>query len=238
MLRNVVAVQQRRARGQGAGGEVFGQLEAHRSVDDEPGGGDPLLDLASDVGCVPGRAFGTQPAQHHLDGSVTIQPTDTRRRERDASTRVAVAKLVEVLVPGCNHGRTVGRDHLVGSCLGPGPPVPGPPELRSGFLSGVRSPPRRLVGVDVASDLRRARTEPSREGGQFGDLAGGRVEGEPVRCECCPEPGIGDDRCVADPVDRLQRVPGTDRMDAAPRSVGEDAGIDLEVQVAVRVPGT
>ena len=56
-----------------AGGEVLGQLDAHRRVDDEPGRGDRLLGLAADVGGVPGRPSGAEPDQDGLDRGVAVE---------------------------------------------------------------------------------------------------------------------------------------------------------------------
>ena len=54
VLGHAVPVQQRNTAGQGAGGEVFGELDPHSGIGDDPGGGDQLLDFAADVGGVPG----------------------------------------------------------------------------------------------------------------------------------------------------------------------------------------
>ena len=72
-------VQQRHAPAQGAGGEVLGQLEAHRRVGDDALGGDQPLDLTADVRGVPRRAAGGQPGQHPLDRSVPVQRADRGR---------------------------------------------------------------------------------------------------------------------------------------------------------------
>ena len=69
------------------------------------------------------------------------------------------------------------------------------------------------------------------------DLAGLGVEGEPVCGEDRPELRVGGDRGVPDAVDRLDHVPHPDRVQAPPRAGREDAGVDLEVQVPVRVAG-
>ncbi len=58
-----------------------------------------------------------------------------------------------------------------------------------------------------------------------------------MRGERGPELRVGRDRRMADAVDRLDRVPEPDRVDAAPATGGADAGADLEVEVAMRVAG-
>jgi hypothetical protein len=52
------------------------------------------------------------------------------------------------------------------------------------------------------------------------------------------EGGVGEDGGVTDTVDRIQRVPHPDRMQCPPPVVGQHPGVDLQVQVAVRVAGT
>ena len=42
---------------------------------------------------------------------------------------------------------------------------------------------------------------------------------------------------MPDPVDRLDAVHDADRVQPSPRAGGEDAGVDLQVEVAVRVAG-
>ena len=52
-----------------------------------------------------------------------------------------------------------------------------------------------------------------------------------------PELRVGGDRGVADAVDRLDAVPHPDRVDAPPRTGRPDAGVDLQVEMPVRVTG-
>ena len=144
---------------------------------------------------------------------------------------------MQLLVPSADQGGAVGGDDLVRACLRPGPTVPRPPQPGPGFGAGVRVAPLGLVAVEVAADLRGAGTEPADVGRQLGQLTGGRVEGEPVRGEHGAELGVGGDRCVADAVDRGEAVAHPDRVQSPPGSFGEDAGVDLDVQVAVRVTG-
>ena len=151
--------------------------------------------------------------------------------------RVAVAEGVQLLVPPLDQGGAVGRDDLVRACLGPGPTVPRPPQPWPGLGAGVRSAPLGLVAVEVAADLRGPGAEPAHEGRQLGQLTGGRVEGEPVRGEHGAELGVRGDRGVADAVDRGEAVAHPHRVQSPPGLLGEDAGVDLEVQVAVRVTG-
>ena len=51
------------------------------------------------------------------------------------------------------------------------------------------------------------------------------------------EIGIAHHGGVADPVDGLDAVHDTDRAQSSPTAGGEDASVDLEVEVAVRVTG-
>jgi hypothetical protein len=97
--------------------------------------------------------------------------------------------------------------------------------------------PGGFVAVDVAADLRGPGAERPHERRQLADLAGLRVQGEPVGREDRPESGVGDHGGVPDPVDRLDRVPDPDRVDPPPRPGRPDPGVDLKVQVAVRVAG-
>jgi hypothetical protein len=97
--------------------------------------------------------------------------------------------------------------------------------------------PLGLVAVQVAVDLRGAGTEPAPEGRQLGQLTGGRVQGEAVRCEDGAESGVGGDGGVADAVDRGEAVAHPDRVQSPPGAFGQDADVDLDVQVAVRVTG-
>ena len=59
-----------------------------------------------------------------------------------------------------------------------------------------------------------------------------------MRGEHRPELRVGHDRGVPDAVDGLDAVADPDRVDPAPGAGRPDAGVDLQVQVPVRVPGT
>jgi hypothetical protein len=97
--------------------------------------------------------------------------------------------------------------------------------------------PVGFVALDVAADLRGPGAERSDVRRELADLAGLRVEGEPVRREDRPELPVGRDSCVPDPVDGLDAVADPDGVDAPPGTGRVDAGVDLEVKVTVRVPG-
>ena len=58
-----------------------------------------------------------------------------------------------------------------------------------------------------------------------------------MRGERVPELGVAGHRGVADPVDRLDAVHHPDRVQAPPPAGGEHPGVDLQVQVPVRVAG-
>ena len=237
MFGHVVAVQQGRAGGDGPGGEVFGKLDPDRGVGDEPGLRDPVFDLTADVGGVPRRPPHAQPGHHQLDGLVPVQRAHRRRRERHWSGGVAVAEPAQLLVPRCDHRRPVLGHHLVRAGLRPRPPVPRLPQPRPRLLTRMLGPPRGLEPLEVAADLRRPRAEPRYVRRQLDQLPRGGVEGEPALGQCPPEAGVGRHGGVADAVDRLQVVSRPDRVHAAPCAGGEHPGVDLQVQMPVRVAG-
>ena len=61
-----------------SGGEVLGEIDPDRGVGHETGAGDPLLDLAADVGGVPRRPPCPQTGQDDLDHLVAVDPPDPR----------------------------------------------------------------------------------------------------------------------------------------------------------------
>ena len=75
---HVGAGEERLAGGQGSGGEVLGEIDPHCSVGHETGAGDPLLDLAADVGGVPRRPPCPQTGQDDLDHLDAVDPPDPR----------------------------------------------------------------------------------------------------------------------------------------------------------------
>ena len=58
-----------------------------------------------------------------------------------------------------------------------------------------------------------------------------------MRRQRLPEPRIGHYGGVPDAVDRVQRVPHADRVQPPPASFGEHPGVDLQVQMSVRIAG-
>jgi hypothetical protein len=104
-------------------------------------------------------------------------------------------------------------------------------------LSRVGDAPLRLVAVDVASDLRCPGTERTDELGQLNDLARLGVEGEAPCGERLPELGIGGRGGMPDAVDGVQRVPHPDCVQPPPASFGDHPGVNLQVQVTVRISG-
>ncbi len=131
---------------------------------------------------------------------------------------------------------SLGHD-LVRPGLGPGPGVPRLPQPRPGLLPGMPAAPLGLVAVGVAADLRRSGAERARIRLQLLDLARGRVEGVAVPGQHCSELGVTGHRCVSDAVDRVQAVADPDGVDPPPRPARPDPGVDLQVQVPVRVTG-
>ena len=96
--------------------------------------------------------------------------------------------------------------------------------------------PLRFIAIDVSADLRGPMGEPSRERGELFDLTGLGGEGVPVRGECAAEVGVAHDGGMPDPVDRPDRVHDPNRVQTPPPTVGEDASVEVEVEVTVRVP--
>ena len=58
-----------------------------------------------------------------------------------------------------------------------------------------------------------------------------------MRGQRVPERGVGGDGGVPDPVDRRDRVPDRDGVQPPPLTLGEDTGVDLQMQMAMRVSG-
>ncbi len=90
----------------------------------------------------------------------------------------------------------------------------------------------RWICAARALNLARVR----RQLGRISPDAGSRVN--PCAASACPEPRVGGDRGVADAVDRLQIVARPDRVESPPLPVGEHPGVDLQMEVAVRVTRT
>ena len=120
----VVAVQQRGAGGDGAGGEVLSQLDPDRGLGDQTGSCDPLLHLAADVGGVPRRPLPTQPREHQLDSGIAVELPDTRGDHGAFLAWVAEPEPPELVVPRRDHGGPIIRHDLVGPCLRPRAPIP------------------------------------------------------------------------------------------------------------------
>jgi hypothetical protein len=100
------------------------------------------------------------------------------------------------------------------------------------------APPLSFIPVDVAVDLTGSGAERPDVRRELLDLPSRSVQGEAACGEDRPELRIGGDRGVADAVDRLDHVPHTNRMHAPPAAGGEHSGVDLEVQMPVRVAGS
>ena len=238
VLGDVVAVQQRHAPRLGTLGDVFDQLVPDRAFRDDADGGDESFDLATDVGGVPRRPLRAEPGQHEVGGDVAVDPTDlqTRFSSRAWSGGVKPRSCSSSVPRGDEVGAAAGHD-LVRSRVGPRTSVPRLAQPRPGLGAGVLGTPRGLVPVDVAADLRGALAEPSGVRRELLDLAV-VVERVPARSQRGPELGVAHHGRVPDPVERLDAVHDTDRVQTTPRPAREDAGVDLHVQVAVRVTGT
>ena len=107
---------------------------------------------------------------------------------------------------------------------------------RPGLLAGALGPPGGFVPVDVAADLCGALAEPARVRRELLDLAV-VVECVATRGKGGPELGVAHHRRVPDPVERLDAVDDTDRVQTTPRPAREHAGVDLHVKVTMRVTG-
>ena len=76
MFGDVVTGQQRHAPADGALGQVLDQLAADRGRCHDVDGGDDPLDLAADVGGVPGRPPRPQAREHQVGHRVPVDPPD------------------------------------------------------------------------------------------------------------------------------------------------------------------
>ena len=102
---------------------------------------------------------------------------------------LAVAKGVQFGDPPRRQLGAVSRHDLVRPGVGPGAPIPPAPQRRTGLGVRIGGAPHGLITVEVASDLRRAGAERTDELGQFDDLTGARVEGDPCVASACRNPG-------------------------------------------------
>jgi hypothetical protein len=241
---DVVAVQQWHAAFDGPCGEVLGELVAHGCWGDDIDGGDDAFRLAADVGGVPARPTRRQPRQREVDDRVPVDPADRRTQFRLrvdgpgwGRGRGSEPQLTELVDPAPAELGVVDGDDLVGPGLGPGATVPGASQRRAGCLAGVLAAPLGLVVVGVAGDLRGTGAERSGVRRDLDDLAALRVEGVAVGRECLTELRVASDRGVTDPVDGLDAVDHAHRVKPSPGAGGEDAGVDLQVEVTVQVTG-
>jgi hypothetical protein len=231
-----VAGQQRHASLQGAGGEVLGQLAADGGIHHDPGGGDQLLRLAADVGGIPRGTAGGQPGQHGVDGSVAVQPAHRGRDRVDGPAGVAVAEGDQLGHPSGGEVLAGLRDDLVRAALGPRPRIPGPPQRRPGRLAGVCGRPLPFVAIPVVSDLRGPGAEGTDVASEL-QYFSSRAQGVAVAGQCGAELRVGGDRGVPDPVERGEEVPHADGVQPPPSPGGQHPGVDLQVQMPVRIPG-
>ncbi len=232
---DVASGQQRGAARDGPGSDVLRQLDPGGSVRDERRLGEQDLGLPANVSRGPGRPPGAEHRDDQVSGSVAVDPPRQRPPEGDGVGRVSVADLVELAVPSVGELATVLRHDLVGSCLRPRPPVPHLTHPRTRFLVGMPDSPVGLELVHVAADLRGPGTEGADVRRELADLARLGVDSQPVRSQHRPELRVGRDGGVTNPVDRLDAVPDADGVDTPPGAGRPDAGVDLQVEVAVRV---
>ena len=208
-----------------------------RSGRDDVDRGDDPFDLAADVGEVPGRPALGQTCQGQGADRVPVDGADRCRFERHRARGWGEAELDQLRYPASRQVRPLGGHDLVGSRLRPRPPVPSPAQRWARFLVRVFITPPSLVPVDVPGDLRGPGAERPRVRGELADLRGVRVEDVAVGGEDLPELRVARHRGVADAVDGSDRVDHADRVQSPPPSGGEDPGIDLQMQMTVRVTG-
>ena len=237
MFGDIGSCQERGAGFDGAGGEVLGQLAPDHWIGDDTGGGDLLLHLAADVGRVPRRPLAAEPRQYRLDELVPVKPTDRRDVDGDTLPRLLEAESVQLVDPPLRELGAILGDDLVGSCRGPRSSVPGLPELGPGFLVRVVGSPLGFVALDVVPDLRGPGAEGADVRSQLGDLTTGQIERVAVAGERGAEVRVAHDRGVSHAVDRAQAVADPDGVDPTPSARRPDPGVDLQVQVPVRVAG-
>ena len=168
---------------------------------------------------------------------VPVDPAHLGRFEHGGGGRVAVAQGAQLVVPTRHQLRAVGGDDLVRPRIGPRPPIPHLTQPRPRLLTRMLAPPLSLVPVDVAVDLTGPSAERPDVRRELLDLPSLGVQGEAACGEDRPELRVGGDRGVPDAVDRLDHVAHPHRVQAPPGAGGEDAGVDLEVQMPVRVTG-
>jgi hypothetical protein len=142
------------------------------------------------------------------------------------------SEVAQLVVPPSNERGSIFGHDLVGSGLGPRPAVPGPAQLRTGFLAGMLGTPRGFVAVDVARDLRRSTAEGTDVRRQLADVSV-LSERVAVSRERGSELGVAPDGGMPDAIECLDAVDDADRVESAPAAIGEDAGVDLEVEVQV-----
>ena len=234
MLGQAWPVQQRDAFVQRSRGQVLGQFDPDGGVGDDAGAGDELLDFAAYVGRVPGRAPLPQPGQDSLDGAVAVECAGADARVEDRAGRVAVAQRVQFGDPMRGDLGPIAGDDLARSGVVPCPVVPLQPQAGAGFLPWVRSPPGGFVAVQVGFDLRGAGAERAHVLAHLRDLTA-LLEGVTVRCESCAEGRVGHHRRMPDPIDRVQRVTDPDRVQPKPAVLGPHPGVDLKMQMPVRI---
>ena len=195
------------------------------------------LDLPADVGGVPRRPLRPELGDDPVRRPVPVDPAHLDRFEHGWGGRVAVAQGAQLVVPTRHQLRAVGGDDLVRPRIGPRPPIPHLTQPRPRLLTQVLAPPLSLVPVDVAVDLTGASAERPDIRRELVDLPSLGVQGEAACREDRPELRVGCDRGVPDPVDRLDHVAHAHRVQAPPGAGGEHAGVDLQVQMPMGVPG-
>ncbi len=129
----------------------------------------------------------------------------------------------------------VAGDHLVGALLLPRAVVPGPPKLVARLLVGVVGPPLRLVAIDIRADLVGTGGERADVRRELLDLARLGVERVPAVGESVLPLRVTHHHRVTDAVDRSKAVAEPDGMQTAPPLPHLDPGIDLQVEVPMRI---
>src|SRR3954471_1136761 len=115
----------------------------------------------------------------------------------------------------------------------------GPPTLAAaparGF-AGVRGGPVAFVAIEIAPDLRRPGAERTDVLGEL-QYFSSRIQGVAVGGQGGAELRVAGDRGVPNAVDGGEEVADADGVQPAPLVGGEHSGVELQMEMAVRISG-
>ena len=242
VLGDVVSVEQRDARA-ATTRAVRSSASSRRTavLGDDVDAGDDALDLAADVGGVPAGPPGAEPGQHHVDHGVAVEPPDPAYcwQLTGSGSAGREPELAQLLAPS---RRQVGAARAGRPCRGARRAHARRSQARRSLGPGSSPGCSARHAASYRSTLRpiwaaRALNAPA-YGASCADLAGLGVEGVAVGGERLR--GTAGSHITAAwpmPLIASMRVDDPDRVQAAPLPGGEHAGVDLQVQVPVRVTG-